>query len=60
MRRPKFEFPTEWSLCPEGVQDEAQQPTPEASADEESSSAAAETRVKPRVLAAGAFDPSSL
>ena len=59
MRRFKFEFPTEWSLCPDGVQDEVEQPAPEASGKDEAPTTA-DPGGKPRVLAAGVFEPSSM
>jgi hypothetical protein len=52
----KFEFPTEWSLCPAASQDEAKQPTPETNRTEQEQQEAAPR--EPRVLAAGGLGPS--
>ena len=53
MTRAKFEFPTEWSLCPDGNPDEWKQPPTETNTNDDAP-ATLEERGEPRVLAAGA------
>jgi hypothetical protein len=59
MTRVDFEFPTEWSLCPDvKPQDERTQPPKNANAQDQELKAA-EPRQEPRVFAAGGSGPSS-
>jgi len=56
MTRSNFEFPTEWSLCPDVKPDERQQPPVEANSQ---AVLADDPGAEPRVFSAGGAGPSS-
>ena len=58
MTRCKAEFPTEWSLCPEDIENELEQPPIESRAQDEDVNPA-EPKIRPRVFAAGGSAPYS-
>jgi len=53
MKRPKHEFPTEWSLCQDDSQDDGQQPSADDSKDMQIKTVEPRLEV-PKVVAAGA------